>query len=65
RFVAVIIGLSLFDVPIVLPFPPLLLLFVVEALTVEFDDIPPLFNFSQYELTINSSLNSRLIPAHL
>ncbi|CAF3721565.1 unnamed protein product [Rotaria sp. Silwood1] len=27
--------------------------------------LPPLFNFSQYELTINSSLNSRLIPAHL
>ncbi|CAF2815121.1 unnamed protein product [Rotaria sp. Silwood2] len=27
--------------------------------------LPPLFNFSQYELNINSSLNSRLIPAHL
>jgi serine/threonine protein kinase len=26
---------------------------------------PPLFNFSQIELNINSSLNSRLIPAHM
>lgn len=27
--------------------------------------IPPLFNFSQYELTVNPSLNSRLLPAHM
>jgi len=27
--------------------------------------LPPLFNFSQYELNINSTLNSRLIPPHM
>lgn len=27
--------------------------------------LPPLFNFTQYELNINPSLNSRLLPAHL
>jgi len=27
--------------------------------------LPPLFNFSQYELSLNSSLNSRLIPTHM